>query len=789
MEHTKKLVLVSPEVLDRAKDSRPQRLEKTKVRELEDQLSSVLNDPHLDDTTKMKRYSEVLQRYTVYHAKADELPQIRVLPGTKYDAQSKDTSQTRAIERDVIESVPRAFKSKATQLLGKMTSSDSGLYWTDRGELIVDDRTIKGSHIVDLVNDMMRKRKSATPVGMDEFTKALARINTPRELIGNPDRWKEYAARMFPMEAYLNNLYYDPSHPAAFGGVGAIKRAAKQDKRNISVKKITEWLQGRDAYTLHKPPKKTFQRNKVIVSGIDSQWQADLVDVSSFAKQNRGYRYILTCIDILSKFAWARALKDKTSRSVTRAFRSILKEQNRKPQALQTDKGKEFLNKPFQKFLRDEKIRFFTTNNETKASVVERFNRTLKTKMWRYFTANGTRRYSDVLQKFLDGYNRSKHRSIGMAPKDVNEYCQEKVWQRLYGDVAVAEREFKFALGDTVRISMATRPFRKGYLPQWTDEVFTVARRIQRVPPVYRLKDYDGEMIEGTFYEQEMQKVSKEDQTYRIEKIIRRRTRSGRKEYFVKWKGYPSKFNSWVTEVYTYKNINSSPLLYPDNTVTHYRVKLAQPISLEGQWEVGLAEIIYPHQWYNVDEECEYSYTVNGGDQWWRKHIQPGHYGSMKDIFELLETNYLEHIKYIYHDKTRKLEIRLEEGAQVRFKGRLADMLGFQTEAPTVTQSITLDRPIDLRQPHNLFVYCDIVEPRAVGHTRVPLLRVVNVKQRYGEDVSMIFTNIHYQPVKQKYFDTIEMDIRDSVGRKVPFVRGNVIVTLHFRLKRASHFV
>ncbi|KAJ8025634.1 hypothetical protein HOLleu_33246 [Holothuria leucospilota] len=123
--------------------------------------------------------------------------------------------------------------------------------------------------------------------------------------------------------------------------------------------------------------------------------------------------------------------------------------------------------------------------------------------MLRYFTGNGTRRYVDVLQKFLAGYNESHHRSIGMAPKDLNEYCQE-VWQRLYGNVDandVAERGFKFALGDTVRISMATRPFRKGYLPQWTDEVFTVARRIRRTPPVYRLKDYGGEMVEGTFYE------------------------------------------------------------------------------------------------------------------------------------------------------------------------------------------------------------------------------------------------------------------------------------------------
>ncbi|KAJ8018519.1 Heterochromatin protein 1 [Holothuria leucospilota] len=97
---------------------------------------------------------------------------------------------------------------------------------------------------------------------------------------------------------------------------------------------------------------------------------------------------------------------------------------------------------------------------------------------------------------------------------------------------------------------MATRPFRKGYLPQWTDEVFTVSERHSRIPPVYTLKDYSGETIEGNFYHNELQKVSKIDHTYRIEKILKRRTRNGQKEYFVKWKGYPSKFNSWVNDVY-----------------------------------------------------------------------------------------------------------------------------------------------------------------------------------------------------------------------------------------------
>ncbi|KAJ8027321.1 hypothetical protein HOLleu_32435 [Holothuria leucospilota] len=122
---------------------------------------------------------------------ANEPLKVKVLPETSSSVQPGDTLQKRVIERDVVESIPRAFKSKTNQLLGKIASNDSGLDWTNRGELVVNDHTVKGSRIVDLVNDMMRKRRRATPIGMDEFTKALARINTTRELIGNLDRWQD----------------------------------------------------------------------------------------------------------------------------------------------------------------------------------------------------------------------------------------------------------------------------------------------------------------------------------------------------------------------------------------------------------------------------------------------------------------------------------------------------------------------------------------------------------------------------------------------------------------------
>ena len=359
------------------------------------------------------------------------------------------------------------------------------------------------------------------------------------------------------MEAYLTDLYYDPSHPAAFGGVGAIQHSAKRDGKHVTAREIKTWLRERDTYTLHKPVQRHFKRNRVIVSGIDSQWQADLVDMASFAKQNKGFRYILTCIDIFSKFAWARTLKDKTGKSIIHAFQSIFNEQNRKPKTLQTDKGGEFLNRPFQTFLRTHHIHFFTTHNETKASIVERFNRTLKTKMWRYFTANGSYSYVTILQHLLTGYNAHIHRSIGMAPKHVNVTNREQVWHTLYGreKMTLSIPNFKFKLGDTVRISMTTQPFRKGYLPQWTEEIFTISERIPRHPPVYTLNDYNNDAIKGSFYEYELQLVSKKKQTYRIEKVLRHRRRHGKKEYFVKWKDYPSKFNSWVQDIYTVKNI------------------------------------------------------------------------------------------------------------------------------------------------------------------------------------------------------------------------------------------
>jgi len=228
-------------------------------------------------------------------------------------------------------------------------------------------------------------------------------------------------------------------------------------------------------------------------------------------------------------------LKNKTGLEVASALEKIFKE--RKPEKLWVDKGKEFYNAHVQKL-----ITLYSTENEEKSSVVERWNRTMKEKMYKYFSANSTRKYIDILQYLVDGYNNTIHSSIGMSPKEASQKKNEaKVWHNLYGDYRPIKRKIpKFKVGDKVRITKKKGIFEKGYTPRWTEEMFTVSDVRYTDPITYKIVDYNNEEIKGTFYEQELQKATQE--MFRIEKIVKRK---GNKS-LVKWLGYPNSFNSWV---------------------------------------------------------------------------------------------------------------------------------------------------------------------------------------------------------------------------------------------------
>ena len=234
-------------------------------------------------------------------------------------------------------------------------------------------------------------------------------------------------------------------------------------------------------------------------------------------------------------------MKTKTGKAVTEAMAKILKG-GRKPINLQTDDGKEFYNKTFQELMKQKDIHHFSTSGDTKASVVERFNRTLKQRLYRYFTVKNTLNFVPLLQDLVRGYNRSYHRSIKTAPDQVTQANSEDVWEALYGKKGKFKKP-QFKVRDRVRLNKKFRVFKKGYLPGWTEEVFGIRSVKRGKVPTYKVEEWDGALVEGTFYEQDLQKVNvKDDDLFRIEKIVKRK---GNK-VLVRWKGWPVKYDSWL---------------------------------------------------------------------------------------------------------------------------------------------------------------------------------------------------------------------------------------------------
>lgn len=344
----------------------------------------------------------------------------------------------------------------------------------------------------------------------------------------------------------LKRVYTTPGNPASFAGVLAVLREARKSVPNLKRENVEEFLHGQDTYTKHKPLRRRFPRNRVVATGIDSHWQADLCDMKSVRKYNDGVAYLLTVIDVLSKFAWAQPTTSKTPEAVRDAFAVILAESGRQPGHLFTDKGKEFLG-CFQNFLHQKAIVHAVSQNpDVKASVAERYNRTLKTRLWKYMTEKNSMRYIDDLPAIVSAINHSYHRSIKMRPVDVSMDNKNQVWETLYA-ASGPKHKFKFQVGDHVRITKEKHVFQKGYLPNFTEEIFVIDEQVPRSPPVYRLKDLNGDSIAGIFYEQELSKVIKrEDNEFKIEKVLRRRKKHGVEEVLVKWMGYPKSFNEWI---------------------------------------------------------------------------------------------------------------------------------------------------------------------------------------------------------------------------------------------------
>lgn len=308
---------------------------------------------------------------------------------------------------------------------------------------------------------------------------------------------------------YLKKRYLSQKAPGAFQGASSfIKNNKYKDP-----KKVLKVLQELKTYTLHKPVRLRHTRRPIICNHIDLLWGTDLIVLENIARKNRGYAYILLTVDCFSKMVYVEKLKSKNSTDVLAAFKAIF--EKRKPEKLYADKERAFISKKLQDFFEKQNISMYHTVSWLHSSLAERYIGRFKRIMARMFTHNGNEKWIGLEQDIADQINNSYNRSIGMKPIQVNSSNESIVWDNLYRKFINAKvPKARYSVGDLVRISTRTLKdvFRKSYNISWTLEVFKIKEiKGQSLVPYYTLVDLQGNNIPGSYYNEDLQLVTREE--------------------------------------------------------------------------------------------------------------------------------------------------------------------------------------------------------------------------------------------------------------------------------------
>ena len=344
---------------------------------------------------------------------------------------------------------------------------------------------------------------------------------------------------------YLDSIYLDPKSGGSYSSPTKILAEVKRRNyyKNVTIHKIQNYLRGKPVQSLYRQSITKFRRPRVRVSGINSQFEIDLMDISRYSSHNDKFMFLVVCIDVLSKFAWAVPIRTKHGRAVADVVQGII--QDRTPTTISTDRGSEFKSHFFHQVLRDKGVRHFYANS--KAPIVERLNRTIRLRLARYMYQNKTQRFIDDLQKIIGAYNKSYHRSIKMRPIDVTEANAHIAFDNLYGHEKLPpKKRFRYKINDNVRISeIKSGFFTREFFERFSREVFVVHKRflIDHIN-MYQIKDCSDTILEGSFYEQELTKVDVD--RYPIESILEEKVENGKKFVKVKYENFPAACASWV---------------------------------------------------------------------------------------------------------------------------------------------------------------------------------------------------------------------------------------------------
>ncbi|KAL3110903.1 hypothetical protein niasHT_014840 [Heterodera trifolii] len=546
MQHTKRYLLVPEEIYQSLASPPPS--DGTPIGLVRNRIKQIKNDDGINEAERAIKYEQELKRLNKLTRDEDERPVGVKLENLSdvVDAMPKPVNVKRPIvvatrrhlkvrrarkenveqledddddhDHDHDHETPKPSSSNKrqptqTEILKLIYKNAQSLGVSEEGQVLrAGGRPFITSSVYDIVSHLLNKDKRAQnkePTAFKEFVERARQIPLLTIIMD------------LKKLRLLEFLYKDLSSPVAFTSVEPLLREARKTQPKINRTDVQNYLASQRTYTLHRQAKRRYRRLPTLAPGLHTKWQADLAIFDRLAKQNSGYKYLLVCIDTLSRQVFVELVKTKTSTNMIIAFSRIFKRSKYIPWKVLTDQGKEFTARAVQHFFRAKDVEHFCmlTSPQFHAGMAERANRSIKERLYRHFTERNTYKWIDVVQDIVRAINHLPNSTIGMCPADVNFKNAEALRQKLH-DAAenVVRRQPRYRVGDRVRIEKYKHVFQKGYLPRFTNELFTVTEvHTERSPVVYRLRDDHNEIISGTVEQQFVQVEWQTGSTVRIE--------------------------------------------------------------------------------------------------------------------------------------------------------------------------------------------------------------------------------------------------------------------------------
>ncbi|KAL3078350.1 hypothetical protein niasHS_011557 [Heterodera schachtii] len=779
MQNTKRYLLVPEEIYQSLASPPPS--DGTPIGLVRNRIKQIKNDDGINEAERAIKYEQELKRLNKLTRDEDERP-----VGVKLENLS-----------DVVAAMPKPVNVKRPIVVATRRHLKVGRARKENVEQLEDD---------DDDDDDVHDHAHETPKPSSSNKRQPTQTEILKLIYKN--------AQSLGVSEEGQFLYKDLSSPVAFTSVEPLLREAQKSQRKISRTDVQNYLASQRTYTLHRQAKRRYRRLPTLAPGLHTEWQADLAIFDRLAKQNRGYKYLLVCIDTLSRQVFVEPIKIYPVEGVDGSGKGI-----HCPRSTH--------------FFRAKDVEHFCmlTSPQFHAGMAERANRSIKERLYRYFTERNTYKWIDVVQDIVRAINHSPNSSIEMRPADVNFKNAEALRQKLHNAAEnVVRRQPRYRVEDRVRIEKYKHVFQKGYLPRFTNELFTVAEvHSERSPVVYRLRDDHNEIISGTVEQQFVQVEWQTGNTVRIElppsnvtnphelgknlyrllgegsdplaKKVRstqnsfmltiNKARRWAREEYIKRKTKEKRgvrdeellLQALLTDTGTVVDLNSVThgllarekraetsniaLRIPTDDNDSYQQKLDEYFSklsdknLSILDELGMTKLNAEIKNLSEEERAILEATKEMGTEAW---IQ-----AYREIRLVCQFNYdVNKNRFVLNTDPRYVK-------KVEVSPQLAYILGFNNTEFMQAENEARFMPDMSGGVSSFHVYTpDLIEPMMIGDVTAPVLRIVTIRGAPDQVIEEQFFAIQYHKILLKEVSEILIEVRTNSGSLMPFQYGTL---------------